>query len=137
MRLFGGICCLKWAKLRAADIARSADVRALMASIHAPIVANQVLASASAIFTWAIKEELAEIKTNPCHGVERNPTQSRDRVLSDNEVPRFWTAFEALGLPGQGAANALIDRAKARGNLAYESRTHRARLVDDARCGRR
>src|SRR5436305_758174 len=71
----------KWAKLHAADIGRS-DVRALMGRIQAPIVANQVLASASAIFKWAIREEFAEIKVNPCHGVERNATHSRDRVLS-------------------------------------------------------
>ena len=45
----------KWLKLRATDISRS-DVNAMVASIAAPITANQVLASASAIFTWAVKE---------------------------------------------------------------------------------
>jgi integrase len=97
----------KWAKLRAADITRS-DVRALMGRIHAPIVANQVLASAGAIFTWAIREELAEIKTNPCHGVERNATQSRDRVLSDSEVPRLWAELEVAGLQGRALQMVLL-----------------------------
>lgn len=82
----------RWAKLQAADIARS-DIKAMMASIDAPIVANQVLASASAIFTWAIREEVAGIKVNPCAGVERNSTQSRERVLSAIEIPKFWASF--------------------------------------------
>jgi integrase len=94
-----------WGKLRAADIARS-DVRAMMARIKAPIVANQTLAAASAIFTWAIREEIGGIKVNPCHGVERNPTLSRERVLSDSEVPLFWSEFDAAGL--QGMALKLI-----------------------------
>ncbi|MBR1155637.1 integrase family protein [Bradyrhizobium sp. JYMT SZCCT0428] len=97
----------KWAKIRAADITRS-DVRTLMARIHAPIVANQVLASASAIFTWAIREEFAEIKINPCHAIERNPTQSRDRVVSDSEVPRIWAEFEVAGLQGKALQMLLL-----------------------------
>ena len=83
----------KWAKLQAADIARS-DVKAMMARIDAPITANQVLAAASAIFSWAIREEVAGIKLNPCQGVERNATQSRERILSDGEIPKFWNALD-------------------------------------------
>jgi integrase len=86
-----------WGKLSANTITRS-DVRAVMGKIDAPITANQVLASASAIFSWAIKQEL--LVSNPCHGVERNATQSRERVLSDTEVPRFWEAFDKADLPG-------------------------------------
>jgi integrase len=82
----------KWAKLQATDIARS-DVKAMMARIDAPITANQVLAAASAIFSWAIREEVAGIKLNPCQGVERNGTQSRERILSVGEIPKFWTGF--------------------------------------------
>jgi integrase len=83
----------KWAKLQAAHIARS-DVRAMMARIDAPITANQVLAAASAIFSWAIREEVSGIKENPCQGVERNATQSRERILSDGEIPKFWIGFD-------------------------------------------
>ena len=85
----------RWSKLQPADITRS-DVKAMMARSDAPIVANQVLASASAIFTWGIREEL--VKVNPCVGVERNPTTSRERVLSDSEIPKFWTAFDNADL---------------------------------------
>ena len=46
----------------AANISR-ADVRAVMARIAAPIVANQTFAAASAIFSWGVKQEI--IKLNP------------------------------------------------------------------------
>ena len=57
-----------------------------MAAIAAPVLANQVLASASAIFSWAIREEL--IKDNPARLVDRNKTGIRERVLSDSENSR-------------------------------------------------
>jgi integrase len=91
----------KWGKLSAANISRS-DVKAMMARIKAPIVANQTLAAASAIYSFAIKEELGGVKVNPCHGVERNATQTRERVLSATEIPLFWKAFDETG--AQGAA---------------------------------
>jgi integrase len=86
-----------WGDLSANVITRS-DVRAVMGKINGPVLANQVLASGSAIFTWAVKQELVPI--NPCRGVERNATVSRERVLSDAEVPLFWQAFGEAGLPG-------------------------------------
>jgi hypothetical protein len=58
----------RWAKLQAADISRR-DVKAMIARIEAPIVANQTLAAASAIFAWAIREEI--VKINPCALVAR------------------------------------------------------------------
>src|SRR6516165_1132959 len=86
-----------WGSLSAQSITR-ADVRSVMGKIDAPILANQVLASASAIFTWAMRQEL--LPHNPCRGVERNATVSRERVLSDAEVPLFWQAFSEAGVPG-------------------------------------
>jgi integrase len=83
----------------AADISRS-DVKLMMSKIAAPIVANQTLAAASAIFSWAVREEAGGVKVNPCIGVARNETRSRERVLSDLEVPMFWAAFDQYGLHG-------------------------------------
>jgi integrase len=94
-----------WGGLSAQSITR-ADVRAMMGKIDAPVLANQVLASASAIFTWAVKQEL--LTNNPCRGVERNATISRERVLSDAEVPLFWQAFSAAGLPGMALQVLLL-----------------------------
>jgi integrase len=90
----------RWAKLQAASIARS-DVKAMMAKIEAPIVANQTLAAISKIFSWGVTEELAA--ANPCRGIDRNPTRDRERILSDSELPLFWRAFGELD-PVRGAA---------------------------------
>jgi Arm DNA-binding domain len=86
-----------WGKLLASAVTRS-DVKAMMARVKAPIVANQTLAAAGAIFTWAIREEIGGVKLNPCLLVERNPTRSRERVLFDSEIPKFWTAFDEADL---------------------------------------
>ena len=63
-----------------------------MLKIEAPIVANQTLAAASAIFSWAIRQEILTV--NPCQGVDRNPTAARERVLSDEEVRLLWPRLE-------------------------------------------
>jgi integrase len=85
----------RWGKLTASTVTR-ADVKKLMASIEAPIAANQTLAAVSAIFTWALKEDILE--ANPCKLIERNPTKSRERVLSDSELPDMWASFDDAGL---------------------------------------
>jgi hypothetical protein len=82
----------RWAKLDI-DSIRRANVKAAMAAIAAPILANQVLAAASAIFSWAMRQEI--IAANPCFGVERNDTTSRERVLSDAEIAAFWPHLSA------------------------------------------
>jgi integrase len=92
----------RWGKLKASAITR-ADVRAAMIRIEAPILANQVLAAASAIFSWAIKQEIVTV--NPCRLVDRNPTKDRERVLSDAEVKLLWPkldpALQLILLTGQ------------------------------------
>jgi integrase len=86
-----------WGKLPAASITK-ADVKAMMGRCASQTVANQTLAAASAIFTWAVKEEVGGIKINPCSHVARNATQSRERVLAPDELPKFWSAFDSVGL---------------------------------------
>jgi integrase len=87
----------QWGGIPAATITR-ADVRALFGKINAPIQANQVLKSVSAIFSWGEAQEL--VSNNPCRGVERHATTSRKRVLSDMELPLFWHAFDTADLAG-------------------------------------
>jgi integrase len=36
------------------------------------------------------------LKENPCRKVERNDTASRERILSDSEIPLFWSAFDEV-----------------------------------------
>jgi integrase len=95
-----------WGGLGVNTITRS-DVRAMMGKMcDAPVLANQVLACASAVFSWATKQEL--LSNNPCRGVERNATVSRERVLSDTEVPLFWQAFSEAGIPGMALQVLLL-----------------------------
>jgi integrase len=82
----------RWARLDARSITR-ADVRAAVGRIAAPVVANQVLAAASAIFTWGVAQEV--VAFNPCKGIGKNATKSRERVLADSEIPAFWAAFDS------------------------------------------
>jgi integrase len=111
----------KWGKLQADAITR-ADVKAMMARITAPIVANQTLAAASAIFSWAIKEEI--VTGNPCRSVDRNPTTKRERVLSDNEIPKFWAAFDGAGLVAGTALKVLLLTGQRPGEVAHMRREH-------------
>ena len=114
----------RWAKLQASTITRG-DVKAMMARIDAPIAANQVLAATSAIFTWAVREEI--LPANPCKLVARNPVKSWERVLSDSEVPAFWKAFDdgALCTRAQGAALRMILLIGQRpGEVAHMRREH-------------
>jgi integrase len=111
----------RWGKLDAKSITR-ADVRALMTHIAAPVLANQVKIAASAIFTWAVKQEI--VTANPCLGVDANETQSRDRVLSDSEVPRFWNAFDDAGLVACSALKVLLLTGQRPGEVSHMRREH-------------
>jgi integrase len=82
-----------WGKLPANDITR-ADVKAVLARTNSPSLSNQILAHASPIFTWAIREGIGGIALNPCSKVAQHKTNSRERVLSDAELPVFWEAFD-------------------------------------------
>jgi integrase len=72
------------------DVTR-AEIRGAVGGIK-PILANQVLAAASAVFSWAIKQDLVTV--NPCKGIDRNPTHSRSRIVSDSEVPLLFNALD-------------------------------------------
>ena len=65
-----------WAKLQAASITRS-DVKSALSRIPHAVLANQVLAAGSAIFSWAVREELLTV--NPCRrssGTRRRPASA-------------------------------------------------------------
>ncbi len=112
-----------WGKLPAADIRRS-DVKAIMRQIESPSLGNQVLAAASAVFSWAIREEVAGITANPCKGVARNSMVARDRILSDAEVKQFWEAFDRAGLIRSTALKVLLLTGQRPGEVAHMRREH-------------
>jgi integrase len=94
-----------WAKLQAAAITR-ADVKSVLARIPQAVLGNQVMAAASAIFSWAIKEEL--LTANPVRSIERNETKARERVLADSEIPMFWALFDKAGMAGNALKVILL-----------------------------
>jgi integrase len=110
----------RWGKLQASSITR-ADVKAMLARIEdAPVLQNQVLAAVSAVFSWSVKEEI--LPSNPCKLVDRNPVKSRERVLSESELPKFWTAF---GDSVQGRAlKALLLLGQRPGEISQMRREH-------------
>src|ERR1019366_8594967 len=80
------------------------------------------LQAASMVFTWAIREEI--VKVNPCALVERNETKSRERVLSDGEVPKFWKAFDNAGLVASTALKIILLTGQRPGEVAHMRREH-------------
>jgi integrase len=90
----------RWRDQRVSEI-KKADIIALLDDTvdrGAPIVANRTLATLRKLFNWSIERDL--IEANPCTGVKPPAKEkSRDRVLSDDELGRVWTATEEIGWP--------------------------------------
>src|SRR5262249_51603047 len=100
-----------------------ADVRAVIAKIdNAPILANQVLAAASAVFSWGVRMEV--LPFNPIKGIERHEAKSRERVLSDREIKQFWEAFDAAGLIKSAALKTILLTGQRPGEVAHLRREH-------------
>ncbi|MBF9029761.1 integrase arm-type DNA-binding domain-containing protein [Rhodobacterales bacterium HKCCE3408] len=60
--------------------------------------ANRVLAHTRKFFNWCVERDVIEIA--PTTGVKPpHREQSRARVLSDEEIKRFWKACDAVGYP--------------------------------------
>ncbi len=114
-----------WGKLGVKDISRG-DVRRLFARLTegSPTVANQTLAAASAVFSWAIKNEVADLPANPCHGIQSNPTKDRERVLSDAEVAKFWAGFDEAGLVRSRALRMILLTGQRPGEVRHMHRAH-------------
>jgi len=111
----------RWGKLPASAVTRG-DIKQMMARIEGGVIANQTLAAVSAIFSWGVREEI--VAANPCKLVERNAVKSRERVLSDSEVPKFWKAFDQLD-PVRGAAlKAILLLGQRPGEIANMRREH-------------
>jgi integrase len=112
----------KWGKLQVSAINRR-DIKQMMEKLgDKAVLANQALAAVSAIFTWAVDEEL--VSANPCRGIKRNPVKSRERVLGDSEIPAFWSAFSELD-PVRGAAlKAILLTGQRPGEIAHMRAEH-------------
>lgn len=89
----------EWAERPIRSITRG-DIRALLRekARRAPVSANRLLALISAIFNWALDEEI--IESSPASRLTRPGQETeRERSLSDEEIRAIWTACDDLGYP--------------------------------------
>jgi integrase len=85
------------------------DVHAMLDRIadRAPIVANRTLAVLRRMFNWAIERGIVD--ASPVDKIKApSVEQSRDRVLSDDELKLALQAFEAIGWPFGPLAKLLL-----------------------------
>ena len=89
----------RWKDRPIRDVSRR-DITALVEGIAArgaPVTANRVIALLSRMFRFALDEDL--ISASPAVRIPRltnEQARRRERVLTDEELRRFWTACEAL-----------------------------------------
>jgi len=95
-RILNNYVLLAWKSRAIVDIARR-DVRTLMEDVaeRAPVMANRLLACVRKMFSFAIDQEL--IEHNPASRLARpGAEQSRERVLTEDEIRAAWSDFDAL-----------------------------------------
>ena len=89
---------------------RKSDVHDLLDEIvdrGAPIVANRTLAVFRRLCNWAVERGI--IDASPCDKIKAPAAEeSRDRVLSDDEIRLAWRAFDAQGWPFGSIAKLLL-----------------------------
>lgn len=83
-----------------------AQVREVLGGIERPILQNAVHAACSAVFRWAMTQDV--VGFNPCSGITGNKAQSRERVLSDEEIASFWRELGAAGARGAALLTILL-----------------------------
>ena len=56
--------------------------------------------------------------------VKRNDTKSRERVLADSEIPKFWAAFDTAGLVESTALKMILLTGQRTGEVVHMRREH-------------
>lgn len=64
-----------------------------------PRVHNKVKSHLSGMFKWAARPSRGIVTANPVVGFETLSTQSRERVLADDELRAIWKACDGIGYP--------------------------------------
>lgn len=98
------------------------DIQKMHAGLHqTPVMANMLLAYLSTAFNKAEMEGLRPENTNPCKGVQRYKTQTRERFLTAEEFRKLGAALELAGgdglpwpAPSGGVANKHLPKGENR-----------------------
>lgn len=99
----------RWQRKRIQEITRRDIIDLLDEIVEAdkPIAANRTLAALRKMFNWAAGRDI--VIANPVAGVKPPAAeQSRDRVLSDDELRVAWKAADDLGWPMGRFVQSLI-----------------------------
>jgi integrase len=115
-RLLNRHVLARWRGRKLDSITRG-DVRALLDSVSAPIMANRLHNLVSKLFNWAVAADL--LITSPVAGIKKPfAERSRDRVLTDAELRTVWLAAEGLGYPFGPLIQLLVLTGQRRGEVA-------------------
>ena len=90
----------RWANLRVQDITRKHVHQVLdeLLTANGPSAANHAFAAIRKFFNWCV--ERGEVDNSPCVGLKAPAKfNSRDRVLTDDEVARIWGSLDQMGYP--------------------------------------
>jgi integrase len=118
----------KWKKLKATEIKRR-DVRAALDHIDAPVLANQVHAAASAIFSWAVEQDILQV--NPARGIKRHAVKARERILTQTELRTFWPAFDQAPPIRSAALKLILLTGQRPGEISRMRREHIEQISDE------
>jgi integrase len=98
------------------------DVRLVLARLDdRPGTRVAAHAAISAVFSWAIREEVGGVAANPAARIRRPAVASRERVVGDDELRALWPDFDTTlrlillttARPGEVAALRAVDVADA------------------------
>src|SRR5262249_61311749 len=82
-----------------------------------PIVANRVFSVVRKLCNWALERDI--INTSPCAGVKPpSAERPRERVLTDEELTRVWSAADRLSYPFGALVQLLVLTGQRRGEIA-------------------
>ena len=109
----------RWKRRDVRDIGRKdvADVLDTIVERGAPIAANNALSAIRKLFNWCFERGI--IVNNPCSGIKKPAkAETRDRVLTDNELHSIWQASETIGYPFGTLVQLLLLTAQRRTEVA-------------------
>jgi len=109
----------RWKRRDVRDIGRKDVLDVLDAIVErgAPVAANNALAAIRKFFNWCF--ERGVIASNPCNGIKKlAKSETRDRVLSDEELRSIWQASDTIGYPFGALVQLLILTAQRRTEVA-------------------
>jgi integrase len=95
------------------------DIILLLDTVHdrAPIMANRVLSAVRKLFNWAVARDI--VAASPCAGVNAPAAEnSRDRVLTDDELRLVWAAADNESWPFGPIVQLMILTGQREGEIA-------------------